>query len=202
MAGAPDAPLRQAPNQPELTTPQLVLRPFDRLDIDRVVELAGEREVADNTLNVPHPYLEKHAEEWIGSHPGQLSRLESITYAVTSAEDGALLGAVGLILETDHDRAELGYWIGKPFWGRGYATEAAAAIVDWAFSALQLHRIHSGHFSHNPASGRVLRKLGMRHEGRLREHVRKGDRRIDLEQYALLRSEWVERGRTGQADRG
>jgi [ribosomal protein S5]-alanine N-acetyltransferase len=175
--------------QPELTTERLRLRPFLITDADAVSVLAGDQEIARNTLNIPYPYDRGHAEEWIASHIGQFQRREAVTYAVTRADDGALVGAVGLILDPDNDSAELGYWIGRDHWGSGYATEAARAVVAWAFRALELHRIHASHFPRNPASGRVLDKIGMRHEGRLREHVKKWGEYLDLERYGLLRKE-------------
>lgn len=176
-------------HQPTLETPRLVLRAFGLSDVEAVRVLAGDLDVARNTLNIPHPYGREDAEAWIVSHPDQLERREAVTYAVTAPAEDGVVGAVGLILELEHERAELGYWIGRPYWGRGYATEAARAVVGWGFSSLDLHRIHASHFPRNPASGRVLRKIGMRHEGTLRHHVSKWDEYLDLEQYGLLRSE-------------
>lgn len=178
--------------QPELTTERLRLRSFVITDAEAVRALAGDQEVARNTLNIPHPYEREHAEDWITSHPGQLERREAVTYAVTRASDGALVGAVGLILDSANDSAELGYWIGREYWGQGYATEAARAVVAWAFRFLGLNRIHASHFPRNPASGRVLVKLGMRHEGRLRQHVKKWGSYLDLERFGLLRAEFEE----------
>ena len=176
--------------QPELATERLRLRAFLITDAEAVSTLAGDQEVARNTLNIPHPYDRQHAEEWIASQPGQLQRREAVTYAVTREPDGAIVGAVGLILDTANDSAELGYWIGREYWGHGYATEAARAVVAWAFRSLALNRVHASHFPRNPASGRVLVKLGMRHEGRLRQHVKKWGRYLDLERYGLLRVEF------------
>lgn len=173
--------------QPELRTPRLLLRPFRLADAEAVQELAGEEEVARNTLNIPHPYSREDAEAWILSHPDQLAQGSAATYAVTA--DGVVVGAVGLILAAEHGRAELGYWIGRPHWGRGFATEASRAVIAWAFRDLELDRIHAAHFPRNPASGRVLRKLGMRHEGTLRAHVRKWGEALDLEVFGLLRHE-------------
>lgn len=178
------------PAQPEIPTPRLLLRPFRVADAARVAELAGERDVALNTLNIPHPYEHRHAEDWIASHATQLERMESVTYAITLRQAGLLIGAVGLILHVSDETAELGYWVGKPYWGNGYAAEAARAILAWGFEHFGLHRIHASHFPRNPASGRVLEKLGMRHEGRLREHVYKWDEFLDLERFGLLRREW------------
>ena len=175
--------------QPELTTGRLRLRPFLITDAEAVSTLAGDEAVARNTLNIPHPYDRQHAEEWIASHRGQYQRREAVTYAVTRLADDALVGAVGLILDPTNDSAELGYWIGREHWGRGFATEAARAVVAWAFDALDLHRVHASCFPRNPASGRVLEKLGMQREGRSREHVKKWGEYLDLERYGLLRGE-------------
>lgn len=182
--------------QPEILTPRLILRPFRQSDAAVVTVLAGEREIALNTLNVPHPYERRHALEWIASHAGQFERREAVTYAIALREEGTLAGAAGLILDPANETAELGYWIGKPYWGRGYASEAARALVGWGFEALELHRIHASHFPRNPASGRVLRKIGMRHEGTLREHVKKWGEHLDLERYGLLRREFTGGGGT------
>lgn len=113
-----------------------------------------------------------------------------MTYAVTDRDDGNLLGAVGLVLQPAHLSAELGYWIGVPYWGRGYATEAAARVMEYGFSALGLNRIEAHHLAGNPASGRVMRKLGMRYEGTLRQKVRKWGRFEDVVMYGLLAAEW------------
>lgn len=175
--------------QPTLETERLVLRPFRVADADAVQTLANDVDVARNTLNIPHPYDRADALTWIESHPGQRESGQAVTYAVTAPEEGGVVGAVGLILELEHERAELGYWIGRPYWGRGYATEAVRSVVAWGFRALALHRIHASHFPRNPASGRVLRKVGMRHEGSLRQHVKKWDEFLDLERFGVLRSE-------------
>jgi RimJ/RimL family protein N-acetyltransferase len=116
----------------------------------------------------------------------------TVTYAITKKDHGEeVLGAVGLTLMSLHASAELGYWIAVPAWGQGYATEAATALCDFGFAHLSLHRIQARHFLRNPASGRVLLKLGMRYEGTLREAVRKSDQFEDVALYAVLAREWA-----------
>ena len=154
---------------PTLTTERLVLRPFLLSDAKNVQLLAGDREVADTTLAIPHPYLDGMAESWIAMHEGAWTRHESATLAITEAEAG-LVGTMSLRIELPQRRAELGYWIGVPYWGRGYATEAARAMIEFGFRRLSLHRIYAHHFARNAASGRVMEKAGMRHEGTLRGH--------------------------------
>lgn len=175
--------------QPELMTARLWLRPFSPGDAAAVQALAGAREVADTTLTIPHPYPDGAAEEWIATHSAAWLARRHVSYAITDPT-GALVGAIGLSLAAAHARAEVGYWIGVPAWGHGYATEAASAVFDWAFSELAMHRIEGRHFARNAASGRVMQKLGMRPEGVMRDAVRRWDRFEDLALYAILSPEW------------
>ncbi len=99
---------------------------------------------------------------------------------------------MGLMLAPEHRRAELGYWIGVPHWGHGYATEAALAAVEYGFALLDLRRITCSHFGRNPASGRVMQKVGMTREGILRQHIQKWDVAQDLVLYAILAEEWTQ----------
>lgn len=179
----------QAP-QPTLETVRLRLRPLGLTDAPEIQRLAGDFAVADTTLSIPHPYQDGVAEEWIGSLAGELEAGRQVVFAITDRETGALIGAVGLVLHWDHGRAEMEYWIGQPYWQRGYATEAAHVVLDYGFGGLGLHRIHACHFARNPASGRVLEKLGMRREGLARQHVRRWNRFEDLVFYGMLREEF------------
>jgi len=176
--------------QPTILTRRLVLRPFVIADAKDVMRLAGDKSIAANTLNIPHPYQAGMAEEWIASHPGKFEKGELANFAITLAADQSLIGAIGLTIVPAHFRAELGYWIGRPFWGNGFATESGKAVLKYGFETLGLERIHAGHFSNNPASGKVMEKLGMRHEGALRKHVFKSGEFIDLENYAVLKEEF------------
>jgi ribosomal-protein-alanine N-acetyltransferase len=177
-------------HQPRLRTERLCLRPFALTDAPVVRELAGQREIASTTLNVPHPYEAGMAEEWISTHQTSFERGELVNFAVTLREGGTLVGAIGLVITQRYNRAEMGYWIGKPYWGRGYCSEAAMALVKYGFGELELNRIFAHHFTRNPASGRVMQKIGMRHEGHLRQHVRKWDVYEDEELYGILRADF------------
>ena len=185
--------------QPELVTARLRLRPFSPDDAVAVQALAGASDVADTTLTSPHPYPAGAAEEWIATHSAAWVARRHVSYAITD-RTGALVGAIGLSLAAPHARAEVGYWIGVPAWGLGYATEAAVALFDWAFGELAVHRIEGRHFTRNPASGRVMQKLGMRHEGVMRDAVRRWGRFEDLALYAMLSPEW-EPDRSGISSR-
>ncbi len=148
--------------QPELRTGRLVLRPFTLADAPTVQRLAGDRDIASNTLNVPHPYEDGMAKAWISTHQQQFQDGDLVNFAIVLQRDGALIGAISLMeINRQHENTELGYWIGKPYWNNGYCTEAARAVVRYGFSVLGLHRIHSVHLGRNPASGRVMKKAGM-----------------------------------------
>jgi RimJ/RimL family protein N-acetyltransferase len=175
--------------QPTLDTPRLLLRAFTLADAPAVQRLAGDRAIADTTLNIPHPYRDDMAEAWISSHQPMRERGAAVTFAIVRRPDRELLGAIGLSLQLEQQRAELGYWVGVPFWNHGYASEAARAVVDWAFRDLPLHRIQAHHLARNPASGRVMEKVGMKYEGTLRGHVKKWDVFEDVLVYSILRSE-------------
>ncbi len=174
---------------PTLQTPRLILRPFTATDAPRVQQLAGAREIADTTSTIPHPYPDGVAEQWIATHAENFQRGKGLTFAITLA-DGELVGAISLTsISREHGRAELGYWVGVPYWNKGYCTEAAAAVVAYGLDVLGLHRITAHYFARNVASGRVLAKIGMIREGVLRQHARKWDRFEDLVACALLHSD-------------
>ena len=172
--------------QPTLTTERLILRPFEPEDAPDVQRLAGDRAVADTTERIPHPYEDGMAETWIATHPQGFRESKECTFAVVLKDGHQLIGAAGLTLTMVHARGELGYWIGREFWNRGYCTEAARAVIEYGFSVLGLHRIQAQHLARNPASGRVMLKLGMQHEGRLVQHTLKWDVFEDMDVYGRI----------------
>jgi ribosomal-protein-alanine N-acetyltransferase len=172
---------------PTLHTDRLLLRPHTLGDAPELARLAGAREVAATTLRIPHPYSVADAEAFIAEWQGGTD--ERVAFAIVLRENSVLLGGTGLRLEKEHQRAELGYWIGTPYWGNGYATEAARAVLRYGFEVLNLHRIYASHFSNNAASGNILRKIGMKHEGRLAQHIVKWGQYMDLELYAMIESD-------------
>jgi RimJ/RimL family protein N-acetyltransferase len=175
---------------PTITSDRLLLRPFTLSDAADVQRLAGDWAVADTTLNIPHPYPDGAAERWIIGHAERFQRREILTLAVTVRATGELAGCISLRLHDDHGRAEMGYWMGVPYWNRGYCSEAARALVAYGFEQMALNRIYAHHLTRNPASGRVMQKAGMTYEGTQRQHVKKWDRYEDIAAYGILRSEF------------
>lgn len=176
-------------DQPTLKTERMLLRPLVPSDAERVQALAGAREVANGTLTIPHPYEDGVAEEWIAGRAEAFERRELIVFAQTTPAEG-LVGVVGVELDMGQHRGELGYWVGVPYWGRGYATEAARRIVEYAFTDVGLRRVYAQHYARNSASGRVLEKLGMRKEGVLRSHIVRFGEPRDSVLYGILADEW------------
>lgn len=176
---------------PRLVTERLVLRPFHVSDSLNVERLAGAREVADTTLTIPHPYPSGGGTQWIATHAAAWESRDNLALAICAQPTPSeLLGAISLHLSLAHSHGEIGYWIGVNSWGNGFATEAARALVAYAFAELELHRVQGRHFTRNTASGRVMQKLGMRLEGVHRDAYRRWDRFEDVAVYAVLAPEW------------
>ncbi|HKH97680.1 MAG TPA: GNAT family protein [Candidatus Sulfotelmatobacter sp.] len=171
---------------PTLETKRLRLRPYSEADIAELLPLIGTREVAATTLRIAHPYTEQDARAFLE----MIQDANRIWLAIVLRDDGRQIGGAGLTVDQRHQHAELGYWLGAPYWGQGYATEAARELLRYGFEDLGLHRIFASHFGHNPASGRILAKLGMQYEGCQREHLLKWDKFVDSELYGILRQEW------------
>ena len=141
-----------------LESDRLILRPPRPADIPAITVWLGDYDVAKMTSRPPHPYSEADAEDFIAG----LGVKDRFVFAIQRKADGVFMGCTGLARDGDF---ELGYWLGKPFWGQGYATEAAQRVTDFAFGMLDQGQITAGWFHDNPASGHVLAKLGARHNG-------------------------------------
>ncbi len=152
-----------------IETERLALRPFELTDARRVSYLAGDYEVAKMCGRVPHPYPVLIAEAWIATQAAARAKGEDYPFAVTLPGDG-LIGACGVNRASVSSAAgpdtwELGYWLGLPYWGQGYASEASRGLMAWARETLGASVFTAGHYADNPASGAVLRKLGFEHTG-------------------------------------
>ena len=175
---------------PVLKSERLLLRPFKKSDADDVQKLAGNKDVAKTTINIPYPYEDGMAEEWMSSHEKEYKNGNSLTLAITHKKRKYLIGAISLSIQQKFNRAEMGYWIGKKYWNNGYCTEAAFKMTAFGFEKLELHKIYATHIKENPSSGKVMQKIGMKKEGLLREHVIKWGEYKDLIQYGILKREF------------
>lgn len=169
-----------------ITTSRLIMRMFETSDAEEVARLCNNYHLYINTLYLPYPYSMDDALTWMRRHPGNYEAGKSYEFAVTDKESGQLFGAIALSNNQRFNHGEIAYWIGEDYWGKGYATEAGEAIVQFAFREKNYHKVFARCFGSNPASGRVLQKLGMKEEGVLVDHIRKDNRYEDLIHYGMI----------------
>ncbi len=177
---------------PRLETPRMVLRELADTDVPRIVALASDHAVARNTLNMPHPYHPSHALSWLRLTRDAYRLGEGVTFAVELKATGEFIGGIGLKIEPRFDRAEVGYWLGVPYWNQGLMTEALAAVLRFGFEELKLNKILANHTTQNLGSGAVMLKNGMVKEGELVEHVKRDGQYHDLAQYRITRREYAQ----------
>ncbi|TPK77075.1 GNAT family N-acetyltransferase [Mesorhizobium sp. B2-4-15] len=170
---------------PMLATERLVMRAPDERDIPQLVDLADNHHVAQMLARMPHPYGEAEARAFLAM---TRSRRAGIAHALTLAGTDTFVGCAGL---NATDRGlELGYWIGEPYWKRGYATEAAHALVDLAFQKTSIQVLHASTRVINPASRRVIHKCGFQYAGQgMLNSIVAGQ--VPVERYRLDRKTWT-----------
>jgi RimJ/RimL family protein N-acetyltransferase len=179
----------------------LVIKVGDELHLSSVrigdkpalLEYISSKEIYQTTLNIPHPYLEAHADTWLQKRiaHAQLYSKE-VSFAIRNADD-KLIGVVSadsLEPGTTH-RAEIGYWLARPFWGKGIMTDAVRTFIEYAFNDLELLRLTAHTFEFNAGSARVLEKNGFTLEGHLRKHFQKDGQLLDARLYGLLRDDLI-----------
>ncbi len=175
----------------EIITGRLVLRRIGLGDRDAVQSAAGRLEVADTMISIPHPLTAAAAAGYLRQRLAQMRRGRALALGIRTRAGGEFAGLVELrAIEPEHAQGELSFWLAVEARGRGYMGEAIAALLPIAFDRLGLNRVYAHHMVRNPASGRVLERLGFQPEGVLRERVRKWDRFEDVVIRALLRSQW------------
>lgn len=174
----------------KLETQRLILRGLEESDAIDLYPIINDPEVSNNLL-VPHPFPKSRMLPWIRERREALRNRERYMLAVVPREVGKAIGVCGLIgISWEHKNGELIYWIGKPYWGKGYTTEAARELVRFGFEDLGFERISVGCFTRNKASSRVIEKLGFKYEGCFRHEFLKEDEFLDVYHYAMLRAEY------------
>jgi hypothetical protein len=174
-----------------LETERLLLRPPVLSDAEAIAAAINDQLIAATTLNIPHPYSKQDAVKWIRSLK-ERGKTKSLNLSVFLKETGELIGGTGLMdINEKHHRAELGYWCAVRYWGKGFTSEAAVRVMRYGFVELDLVRISAICMVTNPASARVLEKIGMRLEGTCRSEFLKDGRYGDYHHYAILREEAV-----------
>lgn len=170
-----------------LETDRLLLRRPMKKDIPAMVKWLSNPNISNNTLTIPHPYFKSDAEHWLQKVWKGWEDKTDYVFGITLLKNQEYIGAMGLHANAEHNRAEVGYWIGEPYWNKGYATEALKAVLEFGFDVLEYHKIYATHMVHNASSGKVMAKAGMIREGKLVDHYKKGDRYVTVVQYRLIR---------------
>lgn len=180
---------------PVFETERLILRGLELADAPRLQLLAGDYDVARWTENIPHPYPDGLAEDFIKRTQAQaeVEPLETYTWGIVSKAEKLVIGGIGLMTNRKHQRAEIGYWVGKPYWRQGYTTEASQKVIQFGFERLGLNRIYAMCVAQNVGSSGVMKKLGMVYEGTKRQHAHRDGQIYDYEFYAILRDEYEQR---------
>jgi len=150
---------------PVIETRRLRLRAPEDRDLMRIAAMADDWDIARMTLRLPHPYTFAMAQEFLARSAGQ-DRSRDNTFVIELEDEGAV-GVIGFFHDSE-PYPEMGYWIGRDYWGRGFATEAAEGALLWASKAWRKRAVSAGHFTDNPASGRVLTKAGFLYTGEVR----------------------------------
>jgi RimJ/RimL family protein N-acetyltransferase len=187
-------PPRQDEILPVLATARLVLRAPRRGDVNAIATLVNDRRIAANTARIPHPYAIEDAEQFIAT----VNKREGEACFVITL-DGAPVGICSVDLR--EDGPEIGYWLGAAYWGRGFATEAVRALIDYAFGDLEHETLISGARVNNPASRRVLEKCGFQWTGVRLSRIRAINSAAPIDRFRLDRGLWASLKSWGRGSR-
>lgn len=182
---------------PIIETERLILKAYTLEDSVAVQRLASDFDIYKSTLHIPHPYDLNTAIQWIETHEKSNGL---ITLGAFLKETGELIGAFSLGHDEKKKMGEVGYWVGKTYWNKGYASEGAKALMDYGFVQLKLNRVYGRYLEVNPASAKVMEKIGMKHEGILEEVVVKDGTYHNVGYLAMLRAEWLRNSPKGQVE--
>ena len=175
---------------PQVETPRLLLRRVTLRDAHDMYEYSRDEEVARHVLWTAHRSIweTKAFIRWLIQ---QYRCAEPSSWCIVEKASGQVVGTIGFMsYQQDNATVEVGYSLARRCWNQGLMTEALSAVLEECFRVMQLHRVEAQHFSANPASGRVMAKCGMTHEGTLRRRIFNKGRFMDVEMWAILRADW------------
>ena len=163
------------------------LRKFRKGDEASLQRNVNHKEIAANTALIPYPYTMKHARQWIKHNLLEQTKRNKTSVVFVIDYKGEVIGNIGLSnINKKDNNAELGYWLGKAYWGKGIVTKAVQQVVAYGFKKLKLKRIYAKAYLSNKGSQRVLEKAGFRHEGILRKAAKKHGKYLDCHLYAKI----------------
>ncbi|WP_249872784.1 GNAT family N-acetyltransferase [Oceanobacillus saliphilus] len=173
----------------EIETERLVLRTYNLNDAPRAQKLGDDKAIAETTF-IPYPYTLEKVEDWIRNHSSLIENGDAYPLAVILKSEKQLIGTITIRVDKNHNKGELAYWIGKDYWGKGYATEASKKMLEFGFRELNLNRIWAPVMTKNKASGKVMQKVGLRYEGTLKQDILRWDKYEDVDVYGILKKDY------------
>lgn len=179
-------------NLPTLITERIVLsRPTENDLEDFVFQINSCEDFSKNLFNIPYPYPKENFLEWLPICDEGIEKGTSYRFGIREKSNKKLIGLIGIHINKEHQKAEIGYWLGKNFWGKGYLTETLKAVLKFGFEELQLNKIYATHYLHNPASGKVMENSGMKLEGLLKQEYFHNGQFLDVNRYSILKEDFL-----------
>ncbi len=174
-----------------IETNRLIIRSFTKTDAKAIYEACNDFDIFKTTLGIPSPYTLDDANNFIEYTNNAISNQKSFELAITLKENvDQVVGCISLMgIKRPTNKAELAYWVAKKYWNNGIASEAAKAIIEYGFNTLHLHSIFARFLDNNPASGNVMKKIGMQYVGKMRESEYKLGQYYDVHYYEILKSD-------------
>lgn len=185
-------PTENTDNFPELMTETLRLRKIKISDVPSLLKYCHNKKISEQIINIPYPYREEDAVFRINFVWQGFKNKERYVFAITLKNSDELIGEIGLHLDKSNNSAQFGYWIAEPFWGKGIASEATAAILKFGFMDLRLNKLYATHYPENPASGKVMLKNKMIKEAELKGQYNIEGIYKDVIQYRLTKEEYLD----------
>lgn len=190
-ASLPSSPQHVFSRLPVLDTPRLTLRPVTMRDALDIYAYSRDPEVARYVLWEAHRSI-NDSKGYIRFLLKQYREGQPSSWGIVLKATGRVVGTIGyMAFSEENSTVEIGYSLARSLWNQGLMTEAVRAVLALSFDTMRIHRVEAQHDAANPASGRVMLKCGMRHEGRLRGRVYNKGRFVDVDLYAMLREDWV-----------
>jgi [ribosomal protein S5]-alanine N-acetyltransferase len=170
---------------------KIILRPLQKEDAQDIYLYANDKKVVRWVINIPHPYPKKAAVIFIKKSIQKMKKKDAYPFGIIDLETQRVIGIVEIMkIDWKNKNFELGYWLGRKYWSKGIMTEAAQLALCYAFFALKLHRASARCFDKNVASARVMEKIGMKPEGRLREEKYRYGKWHNILHYGILKREF------------
>ncbi|MEM4263283.1 MAG: GNAT family protein [Candidatus Woesearchaeota archaeon] len=179
----------------QLVGKRIILRQFKKGDEKSLQENINDPDIYKCTLTIPYPYTMENAVWWVKHANENIKEKRGYELGIVLKESKKeVIGGMGICkIDKEHDSAEVGYWLGKKYWGKGITSEALELLMGFAFDELKLHRLYANTFIENIASQRVLEKAGFKREGRRKEVIKKDGKYYDDFIYGLVSSDYFAR---------